>query len=58
VTRFEITFKWPDDSWTWIEVEALDFHEAILEALKQCPPECRVQSLINLTLMRQYRLGR
>jgi hypothetical protein len=39
--NYEITFVWPNDDWTWIYVEAVDFHQALLLALQRCPRECR-----------------
>jgi hypothetical protein len=42
---FQITFAWPNDDWTWINVEANDFHQAMLVALDKCPLNCRVQKI-------------
>jgi hypothetical protein len=47
-TKFQITFVWPNDDWTWIDVEALDFHQSMLVALDKCPPNCRVKSIERL----------
>jgi hypothetical protein len=43
MTLFQITFAWPNDDWTWIDVKASDFHQAMLFALDKCPATCRVQ---------------
>jgi hypothetical protein len=44
--EYELTFEWPNESWTWTYYMARDFHEAVLEALKQCPRGCRVRSVV------------
>jgi hypothetical protein len=46
MTRYEITFVWPNDDWTWIYREAKDFHTAMLIALMELPVECRVKSIV------------
>jgi hypothetical protein len=43
--KFQITFVWPDDDWTWINVEANDFHQAMLIALDKCPTLARVKNI-------------
>ena len=47
--NFEVTFEWPNGDWTWIYVEAVDFHQALLLALQRCPRECRVHHLQFMT---------
>ena len=47
--NFEVTFEWPNGDWTWIYVEAKDFHEAICRALCECPRECRIHHLQFMT---------
>ena len=47
--NFEVTFVWPNDDWSWIYVEAVDFHQALLLALQLCPRECRVHHLQFMT---------
>lgn len=49
MTTFQITFVWPDDDWTWIDVEANDFHQAMLIALDKLPSSCRVHRIEKLT---------
>jgi hypothetical protein len=44
--EFELTFEWPNGDWTWTYYQARDFHEALLEALKQCPDGCRVHGVV------------
>jgi hypothetical protein len=44
--EFELTFEWPNGDWTWIYYQARDFHDAMLEALKQCDVGCRVKSVV------------
>jgi hypothetical protein len=48
---FQITFAWPNDDWTWIDVEANDFHQAMLIALDKCPLTCRVQRIERLHIV-------
>jgi hypothetical protein len=48
MTLFQITFVWPNDDWTWIDVEANDFHQSMLIALDKCPATCRVQRIERL----------
>jgi hypothetical protein len=43
--HYEITFEWPNGDWTWIDVEANDFHQSMLIALDRCPLTCRVHSI-------------
>jgi hypothetical protein len=43
--KCQITFVWPNGDWTWINVEANDFHQAMLIALDKCPSHCRVQRI-------------
>src|SRR5580698_3560746 len=33
VKNYEITFEWPNGAWTWIDVEANDYHQAMLIGL-------------------------
>jgi hypothetical protein len=47
--NYEVTFVWPNQDWSWIYVEAPDFHDAMLSALKACPRECRVHGVLFLT---------
>jgi hypothetical protein len=47
--NYEITFVWPNEDWTWIYVEARDFHQAMLLALNACPRECSVHSIQFMT---------
>jgi hypothetical protein len=47
--NFEVTFEWPNGDWTWIYVEAVDFHQVMLLALANCPRECRVHYLQFMT---------
>lgn len=46
--KFEITFVWPNNDWTWIYREAKDFHAAMLIALIELPDGCRVKSIIRI----------
>lgn len=46
--RFQITFIWPNDDWTWIDIEASDFHQAMLVALDKLPFSCRVHNIMRL----------
>lgn len=48
MTLFQITFVWPNDDWTWIDVEAVSFHQAMLIALDKCPATCRVHHIERL----------
>lgn len=48
MTLFQITFVWPNDDWTWIDVEAVSFHQAMLIALDKCPATCRVKGIERL----------
>jgi hypothetical protein len=43
--KYQLTFVWPDDSWTWHDTDANDFHQAMLIALDKCPSGCRVKSI-------------
>jgi hypothetical protein len=45
VKNYEITFEWPNGDWTWIDVEANDYHQAMLIGLDRCPLTCRVHSI-------------
>jgi hypothetical protein len=47
--NYEVTFEWPNDDWTWIYVEARDFHHAIIVALEQCPRGCLVHGVQFMT---------
>jgi hypothetical protein len=47
--NYEITFEWPNGDWTWIDVEANDFHQAMFIALDRCPLTCRVHSIVFFT---------
>jgi hypothetical protein len=47
--NYEITFEWPNGDWTWIYVEAVDFHQAILWALDRQPATTRVHSIVFMT---------
>jgi hypothetical protein len=41
--NYELTFvHLDDDRWTWRRQFCRDFHEAMLQALLQCPDNCRV----------------
>jgi hypothetical protein len=40
--KYQITFIWPNEDWTWINRQAADFHQAMLMALDECPAGCRV----------------
>jgi hypothetical protein len=44
--EFEVTFRWPNDDWTWIYVEAKDFQSAMFKAMEKCPDGCRVKSIL------------
>jgi hypothetical protein len=57
MTLFQITFVWPDDSWTWTDEEAKDFHQAMLFALDKCPAPCRVKSIERLKAGIDYALA-
>lgn len=57
MTLFQITFVWPDDSWTWADIEAKDFHQAMLFGLDKCPAPCRVKSIERLTAGIDYALA-
>src|SRR5580693_7801925 len=50
MNNYEITFEWPNGDWTWIYLEAKDFHEAICRALCECPRECRVHNVHFVTV--------
>ena len=43
--NYEITFEWPNGDWTWIDVEANDYHQAMLIGLDRCPLSCRVHNI-------------
>jgi hypothetical protein len=43
--NYEITFEWQNGDWTWIDVEANDYHQAMLIGLDRCPLTCRVHSI-------------
>jgi hypothetical protein len=43
---YEITFEWPNGDWTWTFSDEEDFHGAMLQALKLCPPSCRVAKVV------------
>ena len=45
MTKYQITFVWPNDDWTWIDVEANDFHQAMLIGIDKCPLTCRVKRI-------------
>lgn len=47
--NYEITFVWPNEDWTWIYVEAIDFHDAMAMAIQKCPRDCRVHSIQFMT---------
>lgn len=47
--NYQVTFEWPNGDWTWIDIEAKDFHQAILMALLQCPRECSIKSVVYMT---------
>lgn len=57
MTLFQITFVWPDDSWTWADIEANDFHQAMLFGLDKCPAPCRVKSIERLQAGIDYALA-
>jgi hypothetical protein len=57
MTLFQITFVWPNDDWTWTDVEANDFHQAMLFALDKCPATCRVKSIERLQAGKDYALA-
>lgn len=57
MTLFQITFVWPNDDWTWIDVEANDFHQSMLFALDKCPAGCRVKSIERLQLGVDYAIA-
>lgn len=57
MTLFQITFVWPNDDWTWADVEANDFHQAMLFALDKCPAGCRVKSIERLKAGVDYALA-
>ena len=46
MTTYEVTFVWPNDDWTWVYVEAVDFQDAMLKSMLACPNACRVKSLL------------
>jgi hypothetical protein len=47
--KYQLTFVWPNGDWTWTDVEAKDFHEAMILALLKLPETCRVQRVDLLT---------
>jgi hypothetical protein len=46
--KFEITFVWPNGEWTWINVEALDFQDAMGIAISRLPISCRIKSIVKV----------
>ena len=52
MTRYQITFAWPNEDWTWIDVKEASFHAAICTALSRCPASCRIVRIENLDAWR------
>jgi hypothetical protein len=48
--RYELTFEKSHGDWTWIIVEAKDFHDAMLLALFHCPKGERVHKVMHVDL--------
>ena len=44
-TKYQLTFEWQNGDWTWIDVEADDFHQAMLIALDKCPLGGRIHNI-------------